>query len=136
MTIDEAIQTLKDKGHKTTRRRQDILTFFTQADGFRTAKELHDYMTTLYDGISFDTVYRNLHLFNDVGILDTTELNGEKHFRIKCADHHHHHFICRKCGHTRKINHCPMDQLTTSLEGYHIEDHKFEVYGLCPACQS
>lgn len=136
MNINEAIKQLNEQGYKTTKRRQDILTFFAEANGYRTAKELNEYMEKIYEGISFDTVYRNLHLYNEVGILETTELNGEKHFRMKCALHHHHHFICRSCGSTKKINHCPMKQLTTNLDGYLIEDHKFEVYGLCPLCQT
>lgn len=136
MNMIEAIELLNTKGYKKTKRREDILTFFAQADGYRTAKELNEYMETIYKGISFDTVYRNLHLYNDLGILETTELNAEKHFRMKCGHQHHHHFICNICGNTKEINYCPMDELDNSLAGYDVLDHKFEVYGLCPLCKT
>ncbi|MEW9675752.1 Fur family transcriptional regulator [Lentibacillus sp. L22] len=136
MKVNEAIQNLKEKGYKTTKKRKDILTFFTNADGYRSAKDLIQYMEPTYPNMSFDTVYRNLHLFNEIGILETTELNGEKLFRISCADHHHHHFICKYCGKTKEIDFCPMKEVEDALANYNIEDHKFEIYGLCPSCQS
>ncbi|WP_337019010.1 Fur family transcriptional regulator [Oceanobacillus massiliensis] len=135
MNIDEAIDLLKDKGYKTTGKRKDILAFFEGADGYRTAKDLIHYLDESYDGISFDTIYRNLHLYHEVGILESTELNGEKHFRMNCTHHHHHHFICNVCGKTKEIEVCPMSEVQQSLANYAIEDHKFEIYGLCPACQ-
>ncbi len=136
MDVKEAIDLLKEKGYKTTKRRQDILTYFADADGYRTAKDVNEFMESMYEGISFDTVYRNLHLYDELGILETTELNSEKHFRMNCAEHHHHHFICNDCGKTKKINVCPMDELESTLANYYVEDHKFEIYGLCPLCRS
>jgi len=136
VTISDAINLLKDKGYKATNRRKDILTFFYQSDSYHTAKELNDHLQVIYEGISFDTVYRNLHLFHELGILESTELNSEKHFRMSCAQHHHHHFICNDCGKTTKINVCPMDDVENKLINYQIEDHKFEIYGLCPICKS
>lgn len=136
MSLKNATNILKQNGHKMTNRRQEIINYFDQSDGYRTAKDLYAYMETNFKGISYDTVYRNLHLFHDLNILESTSLNAEKHFRMNCGDHHHHHFICNLCGSTKKINLCPMDDVTSMLDNYLIEDHKFEVYGVCPTCQS
>lgn len=135
MNVNEAIKILKEKGYKATGRRKDILTYFSQEDGYRSAKDLIQYLEKQNGGISFDTIYRNLHLYNEVGILETTELNGEKLFRMNCSNEHHHHFICNLCGRTKEIDVCPMDEVKQMLANYMIEDHKFEIYGLCPACQ-
>lgn len=136
MNMKEAIELLKDKGYKTTGRRKDILTFFMEADGYRTAKELIAYMEKKHAAVSFDTIYRNLHLFHEMGILEFTELDGEKHFQITCAHHHHHHFICRCCGKTKEVDICPMKEISNLLPGCTIENHKFEIYGICPQCKS
>lgn len=136
MKLEDAVNKLKEVGYKSTAKREDILTYFTKADGYRTAKDLIHYLEPTYEGISFDTVYRNLHLFNEVGILETTELNGEKHFRISCTHHHHHHFICKDCGKTKEIDVCPMNQVENTLSNYLVEGHKFEIYGLCPSCKT
>src|SRR5699024_1702150 len=100
-----------------------------------TAKSLYDFMEESFPGISFDTVYRNLHLYHDLGILESTDLHAEKHFRMNCGDHHHHHFICNNCGKTKKIQDCTMDEIKNMLKQYKIVGHKFEIYGLCPTCQ-
>ena len=136
MDINEAINHLKKNGYKATKRRKEILEFFENADGYRTAKDLIQHLEPAYEGISFDTIYRNLHLYNEMGILETTELNSEKHFRMNCTHHHHHHFICNECGKTKEIEVCPMDEVQNMLANYEIEGHKFEIYGLCPGCKS
>lgn len=136
MKYEDAMRKLTENGYKTTAKRKDILGYFAEADGYRTAKDLIHYLEPTYEGISFDTVYRNLHLFNEVGILEKTELAGEKQFRISCTEDHHHHFICRDCGKTKEIDVCPMNEVKHSLANYSIEGHKFEIYGRCPACAS
>lgn len=134
MTTDKALAILKEAGYKWTDKRESMLTFFESEDRYRTAKDLLDYMEKQYEGISFDTIYRNLNLFDDLEILESTELEGEKHYQISCAEHHHHHFICRECGITQEIETCPMEDLAKELNNFIIEDHKFEIYGLCPVC--
>jgi len=135
MDKETALNLLIEKGYKITRRRKKILNFFIKEEKYHSAKDLYAYIETHDPGISHDTLYRNLHLFHELGILETTDLNAEKHFRINCSNQHHHHFICNECGSTKKLKICPMDEVEKILTSYHIEDHKFEVYGLCPTCQ-
>lgn len=134
MNMNEAIGILKENGFKTTGKRKEILQFFEAADGYRTAKDLIEHMEESYKNISFDTIYRNLHLYYKMGILENTVLKGEKQFRINCTHHHHHHFICNQCGKTMEISVCPMEEVNNTLSGYAIEGHKFEIYGLCLLC--
>lgn len=137
MNTNRALEKLKEHGYKYTDKREDMIAFFENSNGYRTARDLSKHMKPRYDGISFDTIYRNLNLFHDLGILEMTELEGEKHFRIKCdTNHHHHHFICLTCGKTTELDICPMNAIREELKEYRIEDHKFEVYGRCPECKS
>lgn len=135
MNKAEAIARLKKRGYKVTNRRKYMLQFFEKEDKYYPAKTLHEQMEKQYPGISFDTVYRNLHLYDELGILESTDLNAEKHFRMNCSSEHHHHFICKTCGKAKKIKFCPMDKVDEMLDGYIVASHKFEVYGLCPTCQ-
>lgn len=134
MNMQQAIKILLEKGYKMTKRRIDMLSFFSEKSKYKTAKDVYQYMEDKYPGISYDTVYRNLHLYHDLGILESTDLNAEKHFRMRCEDDHHHHFICKRCGKTKKINFCPMEEVSQQLSQYKVDDHKFEIYGTCPTC--
>lgn len=131
----KAVKLLKKKGHKVTQRRKDMIKFFERENRYVTAKDVMDYMEEIHPTMSFDTVYRNLRLYESLNILEGTTLNGEKHFRFKCSTEHHHHFICNDCGSTKNLPVCPMDDAIKLLYGYDIEGHKFEVYGLCPDCK-
>ncbi|NNV05413.1 Fur family transcriptional regulator [Geobacillus sp. C56-T2] len=136
MNVNEALQFMKEKGFKYTEKRRQMLELLAESDKYVTAKDVLEALRPLYPGLSMDTVYRNLALFAWLGILEMTELSGEKHFRFACDAHrHHHHFICTRCGKTKEIDACPMDRLAIELDGYEIADHKFEIYGTCPQCQ-
>lgn len=135
MNVNDAMNLLKEQGYKHTGKREDMLQLFSDNDKYLTARDVLEQMKGNYPGLSFDTIYRNLSVFVELGILEMTELSGEKHFRFTCSHkEHHHHFICLDCGKTKEIETCPMRNIEGSFKGYDISGHKFEIYGRCPDC--
>ncbi|MFB4166174.1 Fur family transcriptional regulator [Alteribacillus sp. JSM 102045] len=137
MNVQQALNRLKKEGFKFTGKREQLLHLFAEEKRYLSAKEVLAAMQKMYPGVSFDTVYRNLALFEEMGILEMTELEGEKRFRFSCSTtEHHHHLICLECGKTRQIHSCPMDWIEESVEGdFEVTSHKFEIYGYCTDCQ-
>lgn len=136
--IEEALEKLKENGFKYTRKREEMILFLIERNGYTGAKEVYEYMNDKYAGISFDTIYRNLRDFVQLDLLEETELNGEKKFRFHCCHGeigHHHHFICTDCGATREIHMCPMDFFQEQLADCEIQGHRFEIYGKCADCR-
>ena len=136
--LEYSLIQLKKKGYKYTKKREEILHFLIQENRYLSAKEVYEYMNQKYEGISYDTIYRNLNDFVEIQLLEETELNGERKYRFHCSRDgvvgHHHHFICLECGATNEIHMCPMTFFTEQLEGCTIEGHRFEIYGKCPEC--
>lgn len=135
MNLTDAIDILTRNGYKYTGKRVDMLEFLEGNDRYLTAKEVLEGLKSTHPNLSFDTIYRNLSLFTELDILETTELSGEKHYRFSCSkNEHHHHFICLDCGKTKEIANCPMDSVLNELNGFSVSGHKFEVYGHCNDC--
>ncbi|GGE06333.1 zinc-specific metallo-regulatory protein [Marinithermofilum abyssi] len=136
MNYREALDTLKRHGYKYTGKRESMVQLFNRKDRYLTAKEVLEEMQKEYPGLSVDTVYRNLSLFEELGIVEGTEWEGERRYRFHCGgDHHHHHLICTECGRTKQLNLCPMNAILGEPEGFEITGHKFEIYGTCSHCQ-
>ncbi|MFD1428598.1 Fur family zinc uptake transcriptional regulator [Kroppenstedtia sanguinis] len=137
MDMELALDTLKSQGYKFTGKRERMVQIFNRENRYLTAKQILEEMQGEYPGLSVDTVYRNLSLFEDLGIVEGTEWEGERRYRFHCGgEHHHHHLICKECGKTRSLNVCPMNAILGEPEDFTITDHKFEIFGFCQDCAS
>ncbi|MGP6139718.1 Fur family transcriptional regulator [Jeotgalibaca sp. A127] len=136
MPLEESLEKLKENGLKHTQKRIDLIRLFVDEDRYLSAKNVQKKMDARYPNISFDTIYRNLYTFVDIGILETTELNNEKLFRMSCLHdgHHHHHFICEDCGRSIQLEMCPMDFFEQQLINCQLKSHRFEIFGICDHC--
>lgn len=136
MNVEQALEQLRQEGYKYTGKREDMIRHFASEKRYMSAKELLELMKEGYPNLSFDTIYRNLTLFSELGILEETELNGERKYRFHCSEtHHHHHLICLKCGKTKQVEGCPLQSTLDGPDGFMITGHKFEIYGYCQTCQ-
>lgn len=137
MKETEQLTRLQSSSLKVTPKRIEMFAFLAAEERYVSAKDVLDYMRAKHPTMSFDTVYRNLKSFAEEGLLEATELNGEKAFRVTCgSNHHHHHLICRGCGKTKLLELCPMRFVETLDPDFEVVDHKFEIYGYCKQCKS
>ena len=136
-TANQMIEIMSKYGWRITEQRRHIAEIFARSDGYLSPKDVYDQMTVAYPGVSFDTVYRNLRLLTEMGALEQFYfLEGGLKFRALCEDHHHHHLICTNCEKTIAFDYCPMDRNMGLPDSFRVAGHRFEIYGLCEACQT
>lgn len=133
-TTDEIIQKLSGQGLRVTDQRKTLARLFAESSGYLAPKDVYDYMGQYYSGLSFDTVYRNLRVMEELGVLEQVMFEEGVKFKLHCREHdHHHHMICLQCGKTYPITFCPMD-MTQAPDQFQVVKHKFEVFGYCKDC--
>ncbi|CAM4265784.1 transcriptional repressor [Paenibacillus alkaliterrae] len=132
----EFVQAMARHGLRITEQRKMLAQLFAEAHGFLSAKELYQRMAITYKGLSFDTVYRNIKLLTELGVLEMFQFEEGNKFRIGCFDHrhHHHHMICLSCSNVYPLDYCPMQNLEIP-ESFQVVKHSFEIYGYCVSCQ-
>jgi len=123
-------------GWRITDQRRTLARIFSDTPGYLTPKEVYDQMRNTYPGVSFDTVYRNLRMLSEVGVLEQVYFQeGGLKFKASCLHRHHHHLICVNCEKTLTFDYCPMDQQLKLPGNFQIINHRFEIYGICEECR-
>lgn len=133
-TMEEIVGRMSSRGLRVTDQRKTLAKLFADSPGYLSPKDVYEYMGKSYSGLSFDTVYRNLRVMEELGVLEQVMFEDGVKFKLHCREeHHHHHMICLQCGHTYPITFCPMEQ-TAVPEEFRVVKHKFEVFGYCKDC--
>src|SRR5437660_888372 len=93
--IKQIIHSMASNGLRITEQRKSLAKLFAEAPGYLSPKEVYDCLEAKYKGLSFDTVYRNLRILYDMGVLEQFQTEDGVKFRMGCYsnDHHHHHLI-------------------------------------------
>lgn len=97
-----------------------------------TAKAVHQELKHM--GIGLATVYRNLALMVEDGMLSTVEHEGE--LRYDCNNQPHAHATCQSCGAIWDVP-LPFDHENLSVTGLHtVSNVDFTLQGQCTGCAS
>jgi len=90
-----------------------------------------------YPNISFDTVYRTMLSFSDIGIIRVTEnCGGRKRFDVMTERHHHLH--CTSCGKIVDFFNKEYDEIKIPqkiISKYKVTGKKVVLDYLCKSCK-
>ena len=124
-------------GLRSTRQRTAVARLLDDIDDFRSAQEIHEKLRRNGEGIGLTTVYRTLQTLADAGEIDMLRTStGEAVYR-RCSAHHHHHLVCRDCGHTVEVEGPAVELWAEKVADEHNFtniDHTVEISGTCPNC--
>lgn len=135
----QAVEVLRDKGHRLTPQRMLVLSIVSDGDGhmgvdevFRRAKEAYPYM-------DIATVYRTLHLFKDLGVVTEVAIGDRLHYELTDPSGRHHHMVCRVCNGAFNLSPTYLDEFReTLIQEFDFEPdlEHFAITGVCSDCRS
>jgi Fur family transcriptional regulator, ferric uptake regulator len=121
-----------------TEDRFKILDAFLQTEGHVTEKELRQRLEE--KGLKFESEFirETLKLMCRFGFAQKQMFdNGVVRYEHLHLGQHHDHIICTKCKKITEFENPQMEQLQTQIAGqygFHILQHKMEIYGICSDC--
>lgn len=121
---------------RLTTQRQVILEELGKVKTHPTANEVYDMVRRRLPRIGLGTVYRNLELMADNGIILKVEVGGtQKRFDATVTPHYH--IRCSSCGKVNDIDIAIQEQINEAAENasnYKILGHHIEFSGICQEC--
>jgi Fe2+ or Zn2+ uptake regulation protein len=126
------------EGHLLTIQRQLLLNLLRDAGGHIDAKELYRRAISQDESISLATVYRGLHLFRNLGLVEERRLG-----KLRCCYEikrsvEHQHLVCRSCGKIMEIETPLIQKLVDKVRReYNFDVTRAELCleGYCPQCR-
>ncbi len=118
-------------GLKMTDQRRLILDVLTAATDHPSVEQVFQRAKDAAPSISIATVYRTLHLLDDMGLVTRHEFN-ENYSRFEVNKEHHHHLIDVETGEVVEFTSDEIERLKERIAGelgYDLVDHTLELYG-------
>jgi len=121
---------------RLTKQRQIILAELRKVTSHPTADDLYNMVRQRLPKISLGTVYRNLEILSDNGIIQKLDVGGTQK-RFDGNAERHYHIRCASCGRVDDL-HLPPDEnvedKAAKLTNFKIIRHHLEFVGYCPSC--
>ncbi len=123
---------------RSTRQKRALAALLDDSRGFRSAQDLFTELRGRGETVGLTTVYNQLGALAEAGEVDAVRTeSGEVLYRRCGTASHHHHLVCRHCGHTIEIEGPEVEQWAdrvASAHGFSDVSHTVEVEGTCAAC--
>jgi Fe2+ or Zn2+ uptake regulation protein len=138
--VESAEVALRDRGFRLTAPRHAVLEVVRSIKTHPTAEEVHRMVIRRAPRVSLGTVYRNLRLLVDAGLLG--ELPGPR-ARFDANIRAHHHFTCLGCGRIADVEAPVAEPHSGALSkqvqartGFTITHQRIDFFGRCRECRT
>jgi len=125
-----------DSNMRLTSQRQVIFEELKKVKSHPTANDVYDMVRKRLPRIGLGTVYRNLNLLAELGIIRRLEVGGEQN-RFDGDISPHYHIRCIKCNRVDDIfikMERGLEKSAASCCDYKILDHHVQFSGICSRC--
>ena len=130
-----------EHGIAVTHQRQVLFETMQRMDGHPSPEEVYASVKEHIPSISLATVYKNIHLFVESGVLRELSMHHGT-LRVEMNDRPHHHLVCSVCKHVMDVEDEELGiegrpTATRRLSnGFLVERLSVDVIGICKECQS
>lgn len=126
-----------DYGLAATHQRQVLYEVMQTMPGHPSPEEVFSRVKRRIPAISLATVYKNIHLFVERGVLKEVSMHHGS-LRVELNGHAHHHMVCSHCKGITDIEEKDLGVLPALKrlpQGFHAERFAIDIIGICAACQ-
>ncbi|RMD83828.1 MAG: transcriptional repressor [Candidatus Dadabacteria bacterium] len=137
-TFADFVEACREAGLSPTPQREVIYSVLAASEDHPTADEVHQRVREVDRRISLATVYRNLRLFADAGLIEEVATGGN-FARYDANQATHYHLVCKRCGSVADVaaDVLPdVGNVRRVVEGFEVQDLKVNLLGLCAACRA
>ena len=131
-------QILDRSSRRVTAQRALLLDLIRKSDGHMDADELYRKARKKYPRISLSTVYRNLQVFKDLGLIEKHHFAEEHHLFEAKQTTEHQHLLCIGCGRIVEFA-CPLSTKFRNEIGdkfnFKVTSVEVQMKGLCSDCR-
>lgn len=134
---------LARQGYRITAPRRAVLDALASSQEPRTVAQLHRALGG--ERVNLVSVYRTVKLLCDVGLVRATDAaQGQRRYELaEPFMAHHHHMICRRCGHIEDLDGCLLEPDVLERLGHRVRqshrfrvtDHELRFFGICRRCE-
>lgn len=131
----------KQNGLRLTRQRRLIFSILESAQTHLNAKQILEEAQKVDMGIDQVTIYRNLAVLKQLGVvdeLDLLHLKGDQHYYEARQVRAHSHVACLQCGKVFEFYTPAMKGIDQALEkecGFEVSFSRIEIGGYCAVCR-
>ena len=126
-----------DHGLAATHQRQVLYEVMQRMPGHPSPEEVYARVKKRIPAISLATVYKNIHLFVERGVLKQLSMHHGS-LRVELNSLVHHHMVCSHCKGITDIEEKDLGVLPSLQdlpEGFQVERYSIDLIGICAACQ-
>lgn len=142
--VDKFTLILHNTGGRLTDERLELLKIICDIDGHFQPNDILHGLRAQGLNLSLTTVYRNLSLLVQAGIIRRTTIEEDAQSGGAWYEHiwdhqHHDHLLCSHCGKKIEFFYQAIDILQEAVAkeyGFILESHHLELIGVCPECRN
>jgi Fur family peroxide stress response transcriptional regulator len=123
-------------GLTATHQRQILYEVMETMPGHPSPEEVYARVKKRVPAISLATVYKNIHLFVEKGVLKQLSMHHGS-MRIELNNQVHHHMVCYECKAVSDVDENDLGVLPTLRElpgGFQVKRFSIDIIGVCAAC--